>query len=348
MIYLFYGDDHFSLNEELKKLKQDNIPAEALDFNFVKLDALKSGFTLDEVINTADSFPFLSDKRVVAVTGLITRLGKSAAAEERAATRAAIKGSRKSSAPATPRERMVEFVPKVPATTILVLVEEKVDKRDIIYKAIDKQGAVREFKPLENFALEKWINERAAQDGIKLTREVAPRLAAYLGGDLHRIYNELQKLAAYAGEGQPITAPMVEQLTVEVQDTLPWALTDALANSDFNKALGIFNRMRNETTLNRAGFTRYAFGMISKQLFDMTRIKEMYEGSRKTEAEIAQATGIHPFKIKNMLPLTRKFSSGRLDRLYARMTELDYLDKSGKADLATQMDIFIYDICASR
>jgi DNA polymerase III subunit delta len=347
MIYLFYGDDRFSLQEEVKRLKTDNVPPDVEDFNFCKLDALQSGFNLDELLNTADAFPFLSDMKVVVVSSLLVKFGKSAAAEERAAARAAVKGRGAAATPTTPRARFLDFVSRLPATTILVLVEDKVTKTDQIYKAIEKQGAVREFASPKDWALEKWINERAAQDQIKLDRAVAGMLREYLGSDLFRLHNELQKLAAYAGPGQTVTPAMVELLTAELQESKIWDLTDALARCDLKTSLNLLNRLRNETTLNRTGFTRQIFNLICKQVFDLLRIRDLYI-NRKSVKEIAEATGMHPYRIEKTLPLTRNFQADRLDRLYTRLTELDYADKTGRADLTAQLDLLIVEICQSK
>jgi len=349
MIYIFYGEDRFSLLEEIKRLKTDNIPPEAEDFNFCKLDALQSGFTLDELLNTADAFPFLSDKRVVVVSSLLAKLGKSAAAEEKAAARASVKsrGSSTTKAPSTPRERFLDFIPRIPTSTIMALIEEKVTKSDPVYKAVEKHGAVRDFTSPKDWALEKWISERAVQEKIKLDRAVPGLLREHLGSDLYRIHNEMQKLASYAGEGQTVTPAMVESLTADVQETKVWDLTDALARCDLKASLAQLNRMRNETTLNRAGFTRQVFNMICKQVYDLLRIREL-NSARKSVNEIAQATGMHPYRIEKTIPLTRNFQDHRLDRLYARLTELDYADKTGRADLAAQLDLLIVEICQSR
>ncbi len=348
MIYLFYGEDRFSLLEEVNRLKTENVPTDAEDFNFCKLDALKSGFVIDEVFNNADAYPFLSEKRVVVVSGLLAKLGKSAASEEKAAARASVKSrGTATSAPTSPRERFLEFIPRIPSTTILVLVEEKAAKSDLVYKAVDKHGALREFAPPKDLALEHWISQHAAHEKIKLDRTVPGLLRQYLGSDLYRIHNELQKLAAYAGEGQPVTAAMVENMTADVQETKVWDLTDALARCDLKGSLGQLNRLRNETTLNRAGFTRQVFNLICKQVYDLIRIREMY-AARKSVNEIAQATGMHPFRIEKTLPLTRNFQAERLDRLYSRLTELDYADKTGRADLAAQLDLLITEICQNR
>lgn len=350
MIYLFYGDDQFSLTEALNELKKDTLPPDAEDFNFARLDALKNSFTIDELLQSCEAYPFLSEKRLVVVSNLLARLGKSALAEERAAARAATRPARGKAAPAkpsTPRERFLDYIPNHMPTTILVIVEEKADKRDVVYKAIDSLGATREFKPLENFALEKWINERAVLLNIKLNRDVAPLLREFVGNNLYRLSNELQKLGAYAGEGQTVTTAMVELLTAEVQESKVWDLTDALARRDYRQAMTQLARQRNESTLSRSGFTRKTFAIICNQMYDLLRINELYN-SRKTKMEIAQSLGMNPFRVEKTLPMLRNFQPGRLEKIYARLTEADYADKSGKAALEIQLDMLVAQICLEK
>jgi DNA polymerase-3 subunit delta len=351
MIYLFHGEDQFSLTEELNNLKKKTLPPEAEDFNYVRLDALKNTFTIDELFQAAEAYPFLSDKRLVVVTGLVARLGKSALAEERAAARTAtrpVKGRAAVPAkPTTPRERFLDFIPNKMASTILVIVEEKVDKRDAVYKAVEKQGAVREFVPLENWALEKWINERAVKLNIKLDRTVAPLLREYIGSNLYHLSNELEKLGAYAGEGQAVTPDMVELLTAEISESKIWDLTDALSRRNYSQAMVQLARQRNESTLTRSGFTRKTFAIICNQMYDLLRMSELYN-DRKTKNEIAQSLGINPYRVEKTLPMLRNFQPGRLEKIYARLVEADYADKSGKADLNIQLDMLVAEICLEK
>lgn len=352
MIYLYYGEDQFSLNEAVNDLKKQHIPPEAEGFNFVRLDAFKNSFNIDELFQAAEAYPFLSNKRLVVVSGLVARLGKSAAAEERAAARAATRVPKngKPAAPArptTPRERFLDYVANEISTTVLVIVEEKVDKRDAVFKAVEKLGAVRDFAPLENWALEKWINERAVTLGIRLDRAVAPLLREFVGNNLYRLTNELQKLGAYAGEDETVTTAMVELLTAEVQDSKVWDLTDALARRDYRTAMTQLARQRNESTLSRSGFTRKTFAIICNQMYDLLRISELYN-DRKTKNEIAQKLGMNPWRVEKTLPMLRNFGPGRLEKIYARLTEADYSDKSGKADLNIQLDMLVAQICLEK
>ncbi len=341
MIYLYYGDDQFTLKEEVGRLKETN--NQGFGNNCITIEAARAGFNLDEVINAANAFSMFGEKQLVQVNNLLEKLGKGGSSE---VAPKATKSGRAKTKTLSPRERFLEFVPQAPGSADLILIEQKVAKSDVVLKAIEKNGLVKEFVAPKEWALNKWIEERAKQENIKLAPNVAPLLAQYLGPNLYALHNELLKLAAYAGEGQTVTTEMIEKITYQVSETSIFKLTEALSRRNLNEALRQLNRLRNESTLARAGFTRQIFVMICREIYNLLRIKEMVT-ARRSNSEIASALAMHPFVVDKSLPLVRNFTSERLDLLYHRLNELDYLDKSGRADLNYQLELLLAEICAA-
>ena len=342
MIYLYYGEDQFTLKEELDRLRKAS--AGEAGGSQIRVDAAKAGFNLDEVINAAQAFSMFGEKQLVLVNGLVEKLGKGAGSETAPAKATLAKNQKAKSKPQTPRERFLEFIPQCPPTADLVLLEQKIAKNDVIYKSVEKYGVVKEFTAPKEWALQKWIEERAKQEKFQLGSNVAGLLGQYTGSNLYALHNELQKLAAFAGEGKVITTEMVEKLTAQVSETSIFKLTEALSRRNLAEALRQLNRLRNETTLNRAGFTRQIYVMICREIYNLLRIREM-AAARCSESEIASTLALHPFVVQKTIPLTRKFSAEQLDKLYHRLTELDYADKTGQADLTTQLELLLAEIC---
>jgi DNA polymerase-3 subunit delta len=339
MIYLFYGEDQFTLKQAVAKLWAETVPLEARDFNAFKFDATNLNFSLDEVINCAEAFPFMSEKRILVVTGLLSKFGKSGSDD-------APKTTTKSKAAKTvsPRERFLEFIPNIPATTVIILVEAKVAENDAVLKMVKKCGEIEKFEPPKDIRLEKWVSDHAKQLGFKIEPNAATLLARTLGGDLFRFDNEIKKLAAFAGEGQTVTTKMVELMTFSQEETSIFALTDALARRNYNDAVLQLNKMRQQSTQSRSAFARYVFNMVSGQVYNLLRIREM-ANARRSEDEIAKLLGLHPYTVKKAVPQATKFTGDRLEKLYHRLTELDYADKTGKADLPSQLDLVLAEIC---
>jgi DNA polymerase-3 subunit delta len=341
MLYLFYGEDRLSLREEVGRIKAETIPAEAEDFNFVRLDAERANFQMEQVINNADAFPFMNDKRMVVVSGVSTKLGKSADTAPARGRGGKAKGETKSM---SPREKLLDFLGRVPQSTVLVLIESKVAKNEVLYKAAAQYGEVREFEPPTGLQLENWVVNRAKKNKIKLENAAAAQLANYIGPDLYRLDNELQKLASYAGDGQAITIQMVDHMTAEAHNTSVFKLTDALGRRNIAEAIKILNQLRQETNLNKQGFTRQLFAIMSKQIYDLVRIRQLADNRKRAE-DIAAILKLNPYAVKLNLEMVRNFSSERLDYLYHRLTELDYADKTGRGDLTIQLDLLVAEIC---
>lgn len=347
MIYLYFGEDRFTLKEELNRLRASD--GDSLDSgSCITIDANKAGFNLDEVLNAAQAFSMFGEKQLVIVNNLLEKLGKGGQSEAapKSAARPTIKGRTTAAKALSPRERFVEFIPQAPSSSDVVLVEQKVAKNDVIYKAVAKDGVVKEFIPPKEWALQKWIEDRAKQEKIKLGPNVASVLGQYLGSNLYALHNELLKLSAYAGEGQPVTTAMIEKLTTQVSETSIFKLTEALSRRKLDEAIRQLNRLRNETTLPRAGFTRQIFVMICREIYNLLRIREM-AAARHSNSEIASTLGLHPFVVEKSRELVRNFSAERLDKLYHRLAELDYADKTGRADLSSELELLLAEICAA-
>ena len=71
MIYLLYGEDSLSLEEHLTSFKQAVGPAELYDVNVTVLDGTQVGY--QELVATCSAVPFLADKRLVIVKGLLSQ-----------------------------------------------------------------------------------------------------------------------------------------------------------------------------------------------------------------------------------------------------------------------------------
>ena len=72
MFFLIHGDNEFEISERVADFKQKIGDDSMRDLNITVLDGRKT--TLSEVQHAADSIPFLADKRLVIVEGLLTRL----------------------------------------------------------------------------------------------------------------------------------------------------------------------------------------------------------------------------------------------------------------------------------
>ncbi|HZC77301.1 MAG TPA: hypothetical protein VE258_06100, partial [Ktedonobacterales bacterium] len=153
MFLLFHGPDEFSAREALAQLRASD------DFDTSQDTLYGAEVSLDTIRTLCDTFPFLSEKRLVVVDGLLRRkrAGKDdgdeaaspgqASAGAPSATARPAKGKRAAAAGADPKafaQGLAEYAARVPETTVLaVLVDEVLDDAHPLLQAARRHGTAR-------------------------------------------------------------------------------------------------------------------------------------------------------------------------------------------------------------
>src|SRR3990167_63070 len=138
MILFFFGQDNYRLKQKVKALKDKFISASLGDTNLSVLDG--ATLTYDNFIRQILAMPFLSKSRLVIIENII-KTGKKEILE-----------------------KIPDALAKVPASTVLVFVEESnPDKRTSLYKKLNKPGISQEFKLLDDTQLYRWIKKEGEE-----------------------------------------------------------------------------------------------------------------------------------------------------------------------------------------
>ena len=85
----------------------------------------------------------------------------------------------------------------LPETTYFVFVEEEIDKRSKLYKAVGKCGNAIEFGKQTDETLMKWVGGRISREGKNITQAAYQSFIAKTGTDMQNIEKELEKLLCY-------------------------------------------------------------------------------------------------------------------------------------------------------
>ena len=134
MLYVLYGEDDFSLNEALEEIRQGIGDQSLIAANTTLLEGRQ--ITLNELETVCETVPFLADKRLVIVRGLLERFqvkGKS--------------GRRKAGKPPSQEDNCqpwASYLARVPETTILVLVDGGVSHRNPLITALTDRARFSE------------------------------------------------------------------------------------------------------------------------------------------------------------------------------------------------------------
>jgi DNA polymerase III subunit delta len=309
MIIFIYGDDALRVKERAEDMRLKF--AEKFDPTGMNVDV----FTLREsveairgdVMGAAQASPFLSEKRMVVIQGLVSSLKKAES------------------------KPWVEGFSRVPSSTILIFadaVAASALEKSEIYKALKDTPDVHAYPlpQLEGSELTTWAMGRAKLHGANIAPAMLSVLLARTGSDSWRLDAELQKLAAYAN-GQPIDQKMITDLVRAESQADIFAFMDALSSGQPAKALAKLAEERG------AGADEFQlFGMLLRQVRLLLQARDVIDRNPKAmKQDLADALFVHPFVAQKLLNEVRSWSAERLGTMHALAFKLDKAMKTGLA-----------------
>jgi DNA polymerase-3 subunit delta len=347
MFYLVHGTDEFTCREQVKKLRRQG------DFGYNSDTYTGSETPLATIIATCDTFPFLTEQRLVVVEGLPKkRRGEDtptgvepASAQKEAATGKPRRGKKSAKNSAESRggfeKGLADYAARLPETTVLiVLVDEELAASNPLLKAAQEHGKVIQCTLPKGAALENWIVKRAQGMGVKITPEAVSLLANFIGNQLRLLANELDKLAMYVGERREIGAGDVRKLSAQVQEARIFDLTDALAQRNRTQALDLLHDLLadGEPPLR-------LISTITSQVRSLLLVKELAaEGMRAQQ--IASTTNLAPFVVEKALRQVGKFQMAQLEGAYRQLLATDAALKRSRMTPEMALDLLVVNFGA--
>ncbi|HEY5639970.1 MAG TPA: hypothetical protein VIW01_07965, partial [Dehalococcoidia bacterium] len=174
MLYIFYGSEPLGLKAALDELKAGLDSDGSLATNTTHLDAARS--SPQEVIAACDTVPFLGEHRLVIVEGLLSqavRRGRAAAGDDQNDAEPPPDAGR--------WEPLAGYVPNMPPSSVLVLIDEAVAANSALLKKFGPLGEVKKFAMPSERDLPGWVSAQAKKIGLKIDAPAARLLAGLIG-----------------------------------------------------------------------------------------------------------------------------------------------------------------------
>jgi len=331
MFYLFHGEDEFSRSETLAEFKEKMGDPGLAELNTTVFDGSK--VTLGELQHACSSVPFMADRRLVIVEGLLTRLESKG--EERAL----------SAWQKEYLEGLTQYLKRLPETTRLVFVEDRsISQSNPVHRlALAKEGGhVKEFKPPQGKELNRWIEERVKKKGGQIKPAAVEELAAFVGSDLRLLDQEVEKLVVYVNWAHPIGEDDVRLLVSRVQEANIFEMVDALGQRDGQQAARLLHQL-----LDGGEHPLALLGMIVRQFRIMIQVKELNEQGL-TQQDIAARLRLHPFVVKKAMRQAMNFPMEQLEAIYRQLLETDVAIKMGQMDEVLALDMLVVGLSRER
>jgi DNA polymerase-3 subunit delta len=321
MIYVFTGDDDFSIAQAVETLLEAVGPEELRESNVSRLDG--AGLTVEAFGAAAMVSPFLADRRLVIVRGLLATAEGTARRGRRSTKTAAEERE-------TPAARLAPLLAQLPPTTDVVLWDETAAAANPVLtaaKALGPDGAtVRTFASPRGEQLAAWITRRAEAKGARIEPRAASRLAEVGGASLWGLDSALEKLAIYAGESA-ITVDDVDLLVPGEREASVFELTDALMARQADRALETLDNL-----LRAGASAAQLLAAISTHVRRVALAQE-FTAQRLPQAEWGAHIGSRSdFYLRKLGDQARRFSSEAVRAFYRMLVETDLALKSGSTD----------------
>lgn len=332
MIYVLYGEDDFSKSEALNKIKEGLGTSDVRDANTT---VLKGGQTsLAELVAASSTVPFLAEKRLVIVEGLVGLLEP-----QRPGQRGGQEGSNGESKVNAQWAGLVDSLKMLPETTELVFIEGPLKKSRTL-TALGKIADEREYTNLKGDALVKWIQNAVERRGGAIEARAARYLADMVGGNLWVADNEVEKLCLHAG-GKAIVEGDVRELVSTTREASIFAAIDAVLENRPARAVDFMQRL-----VQSGESFQYILVMLARQVRFLLLAKEMRMKKVPGE-ELGGRLGIYnSFVLSKTLEQERKFSMERLKDIHTKLLEADLNIKRGVMGEDVALDLLIAELCA--
>lgn len=138
-------------------------------------------------------------------------------------------------------DKLEGYVENPLSSTIFVVSykEKTLDKRTKLYKTIKKEGEVFTSEKVRDYKMVEWVKDYVSQQQFEMTAKAIALLVEFVGNDLSRVTNELEKVTVNLGNRKSITEDDIEKYVGISKEYNAFELQNALAVKDMAKAIKI-------------------------------------------------------------------------------------------------------------
>ena len=321
---MLVGEDDFSIRRSLEEIKRGIGDQTALAANTTIFDGQ---VVLEQLRGVCETVPFLAEKRLVIVEGLLERF------EPRG------RSGRKRAARLTDQpdecKSIADCVSRIPDFTELVLVDGRIGNHNPLLRELSAMAPVKSFPLLKEAKLRQWIERRVTEVGGSISPRAVDLLVRFVGSDLWIMANEVDKLTLLVG-GRRIEEGDVRAVVSYTQEANVFALVDAILEFRAGFAQELLQRL-----LKQGAAPAYLLVMLSRQVQLLVRVRGLRSRGRSRN-EIQNKLGLtSDFVLRKALEQADKYSPARLREVYHQLLEADLSIKTGKYDGELALNILI-------
>ncbi len=305
-VYLLYGEERYLIRQYRDKLKNAIVSADdTMNYSAFEGDDINQ----KEIIDLAETLPFFAEKRLVLIedSGMFKKGG----------------------------DELGEYLPTLPETTFFVFVEQEVDKRSKIYKAVKKVGNAIEFKTQTDETLARWVGGRIKREGKGMSQAAYNLFISKTGTDMENIDKELEKLICYCLDKETIDVGDVEAITTEQIQNKVFEMVECITSHKQKKALELYY----DLLALKEPAMRIMY-LITRQFHILLTVKAMTNRGFSNK-DISAKAGCPEWAVRKYQAQCKEYSVDELKKAIKDGVGFEEAVKTGKMNDQMAVELFI-------
>jgi DNA polymerase-3 subunit delta len=305
-IYFLMGDEPYYI-DKISDYIEKNILDEA-DKGFNQQVMYGRDSTIEDIVSAAKRYPMMAERQVLIVKEA-QDLSKNI-------------------------EKLVSYAENPQPTTVLVLnyKYKKLDKRKKLHKAIAKFGLIYESKKLYENQVSDWIRRVLSGKKYQIEPKASQMLVEFLGTDLSKISNELDKLMIILPKETVINDKHIEDNIGISKDFNNFELRKAVGEKNILKANRIINYFSENPKNNPTVMTISLLNNFFTQLLLFHGLQD------KSKSSVARVLGVNPYFVDEYFLAGRNYPMRKVAQVISFLRDADVKSKGVGAN-QTQEDI---------
>lgn len=287
-VYFIDGEESFYLDELTKFFETSILPPAERDFNMVVMYGKDAEWS--DVVNACRRFPMFAEKQVV----ILKDAGSLKGGQED------LKGL----------NSLISYIQKPSPTTIFLMEHggKKVDGKTRFGKLIKDKAVYFTSDKVKDDNIPSWVQAQGREMNFHIGDREAQLLATYLGNDLQKIINEIEKVRINVPDEKELTTQLIQKYIGISKEYNVLEFSDAITGNDRDK---MFRMLTYFIANPKAAPMPLVVGLLYPQ-FSRIYMANFVKG--KTDKEAAAAMGINPWFLKDITSKLNHWPLNRIER----------------------------------
>jgi DNA polymerase III subunit delta len=319
-VYFLCGEEPYFIDKISDFIEKNVLNEDEREFNQTVLYGKE--ITLDAILANAKRFPMMSEYQVVIVKEAqnikeLVSAGRAKAAEDEDG------GEEPEKEESGLKGALINYIEHPQPSTILVFCckYKKPDKRQKLGKVLVKHSVYFESDKISDWKIAEHVQGLLTEMNLKYDARVPQLLADFLGNDLSKIVNEIEKLELNIPKGTEITLQHIQENIGISKDFNVFELQEAIGKKDILKANRIINYFSANPKEHFIGMTLgFLYGYFLK-------IMMVHFSADKSKFGIAKTLGLPPFVAEGYERASKNYNTAKLKAIFGYLREADLRSK---------------------